>query len=131
MCALIPVSVRWAADDGSSTPLDEGNTLLLRLSQDDLARLRGRATVANAPATVFGLMTAAKDAQVSGFIASAPCRLNIISIFDLDIWMPSCVLPSGSAAGPFGPPSTSALGSSCHIKDCECVGGCAGGHPWI
>ena len=57
------LTVRWANDEGG-VPLDEGNALMLQLSQDDLARLRNRTTVANAPAAVFSLMTAAKDAQV-------------------------------------------------------------------
>ena len=39
--------------------------LYLQHSLDDLARLRNRTTVANAPATAFGDMRAAKDAFVS------------------------------------------------------------------
>jgi hypothetical protein len=45
-------SVRFETD--TSQDLDQGNVLMLRYSMDDMARPRGRATAANAPAVTFG-----------------------------------------------------------------------------
>jgi len=58
-----PSGRRWSAD---AVFPDEGNTLMLRMSLDDLANLRDRPTHVNAPVTAFGAMRADRYEQVRG-----------------------------------------------------------------